>query len=323
MRTFSLLLCALSVAACKPSPAGSGQRVDGKPLETRAANAPTQDPAFREQTRAPYRSAGVDYDTQVVASGLANPWALEFLPDRSMLVTLKGGQMHVVSPAGTLSPPVAGVPRVDARDHGGLLDVAIDPAFEENQTIFFAYAEPRDGGNGTAVARARLVRGDAPRLEDMRVIWRMTPTLDSTKHFGSRIVFRGDGTLFVTTGERSIDEGRQQVQKLDSAFGKVIRIDREGAAPKDNPFVDRDGALPEIWSYGHRNIQAAALHPETGALWVVDHGPRGGDEINIAEKGKDYGWPTITYGIEYTGGKVGRGITEQPGMEHRSTTGIR
>ena len=207
------------------------------------------------------------------------------------------------------------MPDVDSRNQGGLLEVALDPEFATSQTVFLTYAEPRQGGNGTAVARARLVREPSPRLEDLQVIWRMMPTLESTLHFGSRIVFAAGGAMFVTTGERSILPGRKQAQQLDSAFGKVIRIQRDGQPLADNPFVGRQGALPEIWSYGHRNIQSAALHPETGQLWIVEHGARGGDEVNIPERGKDYGWPTITYGIEYSGEKIGEGLTQAPGME--------
>jgi glucose/arabinose dehydrogenase len=283
-----------------------------KTAETQPPNAPDQTPAFSGQTRAPLVTANVAFDVKVVAKGLEHPWALAFLPDGRMLVTEKPGRMRVVTANGTLSAPLKGVPKVDARGQGGLLDVIVDPDFQNNQRIYFSFAEPRKDGNGTAVAHARL-RGD--QLTDVKVIWRMKPDLDSEKHFGSRLVFSPDGMLFITTGERSILAGRKQAQSLDSAFGKIIRIDPDGRVPRDNPFVGREGALPEIWSYGHRNVQAAALNPETGALWVVDHGPRGGDEINVIEKGKNYGWPTITYGIEYSGEKIGQGLTQADGME--------
>lgn len=295
-----------------PSEPGHGQNGSEAPVETRPPNAPDQKPAFPGQTRAPKKTANVQFQTQVVASGLEHPWSLAFLPDGRMLVTEKPGRMRIVSADGTVSKPLAGVPKVDARNQGGLLDVVLDPKFETNQRIYFSFSEPREGGNGTAVARARL---DGDRLSDVEVIWRMTPTLDSTMHFGSRLVFARDGTLFITTGERSILPGRRQAQDLGSAFGKIIRINPDGSIPKDNPFVDKADALPEIWTYGHRNMQAAALHPETGTLWIVDHGPRGGDEINVIEKGKNYGWPTITYGIEYSGEPVGEGRTQAPGME--------
>ena len=260
------------------------------PVETEPANAPDQKPAFEGQTRAPLKTAMVEFDVQTVAKGFEKPWALAFLPDGRMLVTEKPGRLRVVTADGKLSE-IKGVPQVDARDQGGLLDVALDPQFASNQTIYLSYAEPRGKGNGTAVARAKLAND---QLTGLKVIWRMKPDLDSKMHFGSRLVFSRDGTLFITTGERSILPGRMQAQKLNSSFGKVIRINPDGSIPKDNPFVGRKDAQPAIWSYGHRNIQAAALHPETGALWEVEHGARGGDEINVVEAGKDYGWPTIT-----------------------------
>ncbi|MDB4963535.1 MAG: glucose dehydrogenase [Myxococcales bacterium] len=294
---------------------GAGNRVEGEPVETRSPEARDQQPAVAGQTRAPLTRSKVALDTAVIAKGLEHPWALAFLPDGSMLVTERPGRLRVITSGGALSPAVAGLPPVDARDQGGLLDVVIDPAFADNQRIYWSYAEPRDGGNGTAVARGRLVRDAAPRLENVEVIWRMKPTLDSTKHFGSRLVFARDGTLFVALGERSIPEGRKQAQALDSHFGKVVRIHPDGSVPTDNPFVGTPGALPDIYSFGHRNIQAAALHPQTGELWVVEHGTRGGDEVNIVRPGKNYGWPVIAYGIEYDGGTIGGGLTKAPGME--------
>ena len=287
----------------------------GAPVQTEPPNAAWQEPAFPGQTRAPKATSDVAFDVAVVAEGLSHPWALAFLPDGAMLVTERPGRLRIVTPDGTLSEPVAGLPEVDARDQGGLLDVALAPDFDTSNQIYWSYSEPREGGNGTAVARGTLVRGDAPRVEDVDVIWRMTPTLASTMHFGSRLVFTPDGNLFITTGERSILEGRRQAQQPGSAFGKIIRVQPDGSPPADNPLVGKQDALPTIWSWGHRNIQAATLHPDTNELWVVDHGPRGGDEINVAEKGKDYGWPTITYGIEYSGEKIGEGITKQEGME--------
>ncbi|HSK01658.1 MAG TPA: PQQ-dependent sugar dehydrogenase [Kofleriaceae bacterium] len=319
MRALSIVMCLCGIAAvsagCNKAASGPGRQVEGKPVETKSPSAPGQEPAFPGQTRAPFQRSGVAFDVQVVAKGLDHPWSVAFLPDRAMLVTERPGRLRIVGPEGKLSAPVAGLPRVDARNQGGLLDVVLDPKFAENRLIYWSYAEPREGGNGTAVARGRLVRDEAPRVEAVQVIWRQQPTLDSTMHFGSRLVFARDGTLFVTTGERSILPGRRQARQLDSALGKIIRIRPDGSIPEDNPFAGKPGALPEIWSYGHRNIQAAALHPETGELWVVDHGPRGGDEINVAERGKDYGWPAVTYGIEYSGGKIGEGITARAGTE--------
>jgi aldose sugar dehydrogenase len=312
----TVLVIVIQAGSCNRAATGQGQQVPGKPVETRAPHGKGQEPAFASQTRAPFRTEDVAFETITIARGLEHPWALAFLPDGAMLVTERPGRMRVIAATGELSPPVEGVPEVDARGQGGLLDVALDPQFERNQLVYWSYAEPRGGGaNGTAVARGRLVRDDrAPRMDDVTVIWRMQPDLRSTMHFGSRLVFARDGTLFVTTGERLIDEGRRQAQDLGSAFGKIIRIHRDGTIPDDNPFVGRDVALPEIYSYGHRNVQAAALHPRTGQLWIVDHGPRGGDEINIVEAGQDYGWPTITYGVEYGGGPVGRGQTRHDGM---------
>jgi glucose/arabinose dehydrogenase len=283
-------------------------------VETRPAEARDQKPAFAGQTRAPIATSKVAFDTRVIAKRLDHPWSLAFLPDGKFLVTERAGKLSIIARDGA-KQEVRGVPKVDARDQGGLFEVALDPKFDENGVVFLTYAEPRRGGNGTALARAKLVRGAAPHLEGIDVVWRMQPTLDSTKHFGGRIVFGTDGTMFVTTGERSILKGRHQAQKLDATLGKVIRINRDGSIPKDNPFVDREGALPEIYSYGHRNIQSAALNPETKQLWIVEHGARGGDEINVIAAGKDYGWPTITYGLEYSGEKIGRGITQRARMQ--------
>ncbi len=308
-------LVALHAAGCTRKATGVGQQIPGQPVETRSPNAPDQHPAFEGQTRAPYRTANVAFEVRSVTRELEHPWALAFLPDGRMLVTERPGRLRIVSGDGKRSGPLAGVPKVDARDQGGLLDVVLSPSFAQDGSIYFAFSEPRQDGNGTALARARLVLEGTPHLEDVQIVWRMTPTLDSTKHFGARIVFAPDGNLFVTLGERSILEGRRQAQKLDSSFGKVVRLRPDGAAVPDNPFVGRPGALPEIWSIGHRNVQSAALHPKTKELWVVEHGAKGGDEINIARKGKDYGWPTIAYGVEYSGKPIGDGITQKEGME--------
>jgi glucose/arabinose dehydrogenase len=287
-------------------------------LNTRPPNAPNQKPAFAGQTRAPERKANVAFDVVTVAEGLVNPWGLAFLPDGRMLVTEKPGRLRIVTADGKLSEPVAGLPEVDARTQGGLLDIALDPAFQKNRLIYWSYSEPRgDAGNNTAVARGTLVDGPAPKVENVQVIYHQVPSFkqNAQLHFGSRLVFGRDGTLFITQGERSDTEGRMQAQKLDVLLGKIVRINPDGSIPKDNPFVGKTGVRPEIWSYGHRNVQAAALHPTTGELWEVEHGTRGGDEVNIARKGKDYGWPTIAYGIEYQGGQITGGIQQQAGME--------
>jgi glucose/arabinose dehydrogenase len=284
-------------------------------MNTRPPNT-TYRPAFPGQTRAPEQKLGVAFDVVTVSTGLVNPWALAFLPNGKMLVTEKAGRLRVVAADGKLSEPVTGLPAVDARGQGGLLDVAIDPAFATNQLIYWSYAEPRDGGmNNTAVARGRFVDGAAPKVENVQVIFHQTPSLASTLHFGNRLVFARDGKLFITLGERSTMEGRMQAQRLDGLLGKIVRLNPDGTVPPDNPFVGRQGARPEIWTYGNRNVQAATLHPTTGELWEVEHGPRGGDELNIARKGLDYGWPTITYGIEYSGPAIGAPIQQQAGME--------
>ena len=288
------------------------------PVDPRPANNPEQKPAMAGQTDAPEKKAGVAFDVVTVVEGLQNPWAVAFLPDGKMLITERPGRLRVLSTDGKLSAPVMGLPAVDARGQGGLLDVALDPSFAKNGHIYWSYAEPAadQGVNNTAVAKGKFVDdATAPRVEEVQVIYHQRPSLRSPLHFGSRLVFGRDGTLFITQGDRSITEGRMQSQNLDSGLGKIVRINTDGSIPKDNPFVGREGALPEIWSIGHRNIQSAALHPTTGELWEVEHGTRGGDEINIALKGRDYGWPTIAYGIEYRGGPITGGITQQEGMQ--------
>jgi glucose/arabinose dehydrogenase len=287
------------------------------PADPRPANNPAQQPAFAGQTDAPEQKLGVAFDVVTVAEGLQNPWGMAFLPNGKMLVTERPGRLRVVSADGKLSEPVAGLPVVFARGQGGLLDVALDPAFAKSNLIYWSFAEPRENNeNNTAVARGKFVDDPAaPRVEDVQVIYHQTPSMNSPLHFGSRLVFGRDGTLFVTQGDRSIIPGRMQAQKLESGLGKIVRINTDGSIPKDNPFVGKEGVRPEIWSYGHRNVQAATLNPATGELWEVEHGTRGGDEINIARKGKDYGWPTIAYGIEYQGGQITGGIQQQAGME--------
>jgi glucose/arabinose dehydrogenase len=246
----------------------------------------------------------------MVASGLVHPWSLAFLADGRMLVTERPGRLRYVDAKGALSEPISGVPGVYAQRQGGLLDVVLDPDFAANSTIYLSYAEPGDGDtNGTAVARAKL---DGLQLTDVKVIFRQQPKIASGHHFGSRLVFARDGRLFVTLGERNKE--RDSAQDLGTHIGKIVRIEKDGAVPADNPFNGRKGARPEIWSYGHRNIQGAALHPETGKLWTHEHGPRGGDEINVAEPGRNYGWPVITFGREYHGPAIGEG-TAKEGME--------
>ena len=246
---------------------------------------------------------------ETVARGLEHPWAIAVLPDGRLLVTERPGRLRIVERDGQLSAPLSGVPPVFARSQGGLLDVALEPNFERTQIIYLSYAERGDGGAGTSVARARLGNG---ALDDVRVIYRQQPKVPGDGHFGSRIVIARDGTLWITQGDRF--EHRRRAQDLDSGIGKIMRIDSGGRAPSDNPFVARQGALREIWSYGHRNVQAAAMHPETGELWTVEHGAKGGDELNRPLAGRNYGWPVITYGRDYNGRRIGEGRA-RAGME--------
>jgi glucose/arabinose dehydrogenase len=245
-----------------------------------------------------------------VAAGLEHPWGLAFLPDGRMLVTERPGRLRIVARDGALSAPVAGVPAVRAAGQGGLLDVALDPRFGENALVYLSFAEPGTGKeSGTAVARGRL-EGD--RLTGVEVIFRQVPKVDSGHHYGSRLVFARDGRLFVTLGDRGSQ--RPGVQDLATHIGKIVRIEPDGRVPADNPWVGREGARPEVFSLGHRNVQGAALHPATGELWAHEHGPRGGDEVNIVLAGRNYGWPVITYGREYHGPSIGEG-TAKAGLE--------
>jgi len=284
----SLSLAAVSTGACStagvPLPEGGSERV------------------------APLRS----YRVTEVARNLQFPWSLAFLPDGRMLVTERPGRLRVVARDGALSAPVAGLPRVFVQGQGGLLDVVLDPAFADNRRVYFSYAEPDAFGMaGTAVARAviDLERGTISGLD---VIYRQEPKAEGGAHFGSRLVFAPDGTLFITQGDRYLH--RNQAQTLDNDFGKIVRLNSNGSVPLDNPFVNTPGARAEIWSYGHRNVQGAAINPATGTLWTHEHGAQGGDEINHPEAGKNYGWPVITWGIDYDGSKIGEG-TAKDGME--------
>ncbi|MFO1244171.1 MAG: PQQ-dependent sugar dehydrogenase [Ramlibacter sp.] len=249
--------------------------------------------------------------TATVADGLENPWAVAFLPQGRYLVTERPGRLRVVEPYGTLSAPVAGLPAVQAGGQGGLLDLVLDTGFERNRTLYFCFSEPGPGGNSTALARARL-SADRSRLEDVTRLFSQQPKVASSLHFGCRIVEARDGTLLLALGERY--HRMQDAQRLDNHHGKVVRLNKDGSVPRDNPFVGRAGALPEIWSYGHRNPQGATLAPD-GTYWLHEHGPQGGDEINLPKPGLNYGWPVITHGENYGGGPIGAGITARDGME--------
>lgn len=314
-------LAAASIAALLAS-CGEGAAQDpaliGSPVETRAANAPDQRPAFEGQTRAPGVRTEAALTHAVVASGLVEPWGLALLPDGRWLVTERPGRLRIITAQGQVGEPIEGLPAVDARGQGGLLDVILSPGFGEDRMIYWSYAEPRPnaeggGGNGTSVARGRLSE-DGARVENVQVILRATPTYDGDKHYGSALAFAPDGHLFVTVGERSDAPVRGQAQDLGSHYGKTLRISPDGAVPRDNPFVGRAGALPEIWSSGHRNPQGVAIAAD-GTVWTVEHGPRGGDELNRIRPGLNYGWPEVTYGIEYRGTAVGDGLTAREGVE--------
>ena len=335
MRALMTTAALIALIACRNAPAqnsgqagnlapGGGSREQSRPREESAArpeapvetgpkSVPEFQPAFPGQTRAPAVKTRTAFQVTEVAGGFNKPWAIAFLPDGRMLVTEKLGRLRIVTAGGQKSEPVSGLPPVDARGQGGLLDVELAPDHRRSGQIYWTYYEPRQGGNGLAVARGTLVDGRQPRVVNVEVVFRMLPTLESTLHAGGRMVWARDGKLFVTLGERSILPGRVQAQRLDSHFGKIVRINPDGSVPRDNPFVGRRGARPEIWSSGHRNILSAALDGR-GRLWEIEMGPRGGDELNRPQAGKDYGWPTIGYGEEYSGAPIHK-TTQAPGME--------
>lgn len=282
-------------------------------FNARAPNAARQRPAFAGQTRAPVIDAGVQLRTQVLARGLVHPWGMAELPGGSWLVTERPGRLRRIAADGAVSPPISGLPAVDARGQGGLLDVAVHADFAQTRQLWWSYAEPRGGGKNAAAVATGVLSEDGSALEQVRVIFRQNPAWNSTYHFGSRLVFDREGMLFVTTGERSDRRARPLAQDVTSHLGKVLRIDpQSGAAAPGNPGIH--GGVPEIWSYGHRNVQSAALDAQ-GRLWIVEHGARGGDELNQPRAGRNYGWPVISYGEEYSGLAIGQGLTARDGME--------
>ncbi|KXG85268.1 PQQ-dependent sugar dehydrogenase [Agrobacterium bohemicum] len=308
LTTTVLSMCLLAPLAPMATAQSTG------PAETKQANAPDQKPAFEGQTRAVQPEKMPSLQKMVVADDLPHLWSMEILPDGRMLVAAKEGAMHIVAD-GKAGPALEGVPDVASSGQGGLLDIALAPDFDTSKMIYFSFSEPRDGGNGTSVASAKLMESDGNAvLEDTKVIFRQMPTYDGDKHFGSRLAFGPNNELYVTVGERSDKEPRVQAQDLSSGLGKVFRIDKDGKAFEGNPFASQQNALPEIWSYGHRNVQSSTIDGQ-GRLWTVEHGPKGGDELNLPKAGLNYGWPVITYGIEYSGGAVGDGMTTKDGME--------
>ena len=270
-------------------------------------------PADRAAAQDVERSQQHTFQVETLASGLEHPWSLAFLPDGGILITEREGRLRLFKDGELQSEEVPGVPEVVARGQGGLLDVALHPDFSENGLVYLSYAGAGDDGVNTEVARARF---DGRALQDLEVIFRAEPKVGGGNHFGSRLVFAGDGTLYVTLGDRY--SYMEEAQSLENHLGTIVRLNDDGSVPEDNPFVGREGARPEIFSYGHRNVQGLALHPETGALWSHEHGPQGGDELNILKPGANYGWPLITYGIDYSGAIISE-ETAAPGMEQPIT----
>jgi glucose/arabinose dehydrogenase len=285
----------------------------GQSVETKKPNADYK-PAFEGQTRIPAVITKTPYEIKVLTTSLKLPWGIAAMPDGRFIVNEKGGTMRIVDASGVVGDAIDGVPTVDSRGQGGLLGICLDPDFSKNRMIYWAFSEPREKGNHTSVAKGRL-SSDEKSLEAVTVIYRATPAYEGTLHYGGRVRIAKDGNLFLSTGERSDMETRPQAQDPNSGLGKIIRITREGKPASGNPFVANNKARPELYSYGHRNVQGIAFHPVTGDLWETEFGPRGGDEINRVQPGKNYGWPTITYGIEYRGDKIGDAIQQKEGLE--------
>jgi aldose sugar dehydrogenase len=314
---------ALAVMACNDSnqPAAEGANTGaansgdtlGSPVETEKPNADYK-PAFQGQTRIGRVITQTPYEGVVITSDLKSPWGIAVLPDGRFLITQKEGTMRIVTADGKAGNPITGIPAVNSKGQGGLLGITLDPSFASNKMVYWVFSENANGGTQTSVAKGRLAN-DEQKIENATVIYRATPSYKSTLHYGGRILFDKEGNLVVSTGERSDIESRPQAQWLNSGLGKIVRITTSGQPASGNPFAGKNDARPEIYSYGHRNVQGLAWHPETGDLWENEFGPRGGDELNRIVAGKNYGWPTITYGIEYSGSKVGEAKTQQEGLE--------
>jgi aldose sugar dehydrogenase len=313
---YTCLFALLVLTACEPRKANGQKDVvenKGEPVETGKANADYA-PAFKGQTRINSVKTSTPYQVEMIAEGLYRPWAIVPMPDGRLLVTSISGYMTIHEANGTQAKKITGFPPVVAKGQGGMLDVALDPDFSNNKIIYWSFSEAQGDANLMSVAKGRI-SADEMTVENPVVIFRATPALKSSLHFGSRLVFDKDGYLYVSTGERSIAEGRKQAQWLNSGLGKVFKITKEGKPAPGNPFLNTPEAMPEIYTYGNRNVQSLDIHPVSGELWAAEFGPRGGDELNLLKPGKNYGWPTITYGIEYGGSKVGDGIQQKEGME--------
>ena len=310
---------ALMIASCDSPANGNEQVTDSAdtarldPVETTAPVAGYKS-AFEGQTRAPGVRTSTSFQGKVLSTALTSPWGITSLPDGRLLITENGGTMRIASPEGTLSEAITGLPKVNDKGQGGLLGVTTDPDFSDNRMVYWTFSENTKDGNLTSVAKGKLST-DEKTIENAQVIYRATPAYNGNLHYGSRILFDKDGNIVFSTGERSDLETRPQSQDLNSALGKVIRITTDGKPASGNPFENRSDARPEIYSYGHRNVQGLAFHPTTGDLWEAEFGPKGGDEINIVKPGKNYGWPIITYGVEYAGPQIGEAIQQKEGME--------
>lgn len=283
------------------------------PVESNTPNT-SYKPAFTGQTRINGIKTNTSYESTVLTTTLTNPWGIKSLPDGRLLITEKGGTLRIVSPSGTMSSPISGIPAVNASGQGGLLGLCLDPGFTSNRLIYWVFSEAVTGGNITAVAKGRL-SNDEKTVESATVIYRTTPANSSNLHYGGRILFDKTGNLVVSTGERSALNTRPLAQSVSASLGKAVRITKDGQPASGNPAFSQAGALPELFTIGHRNPQGLALHPVTGEIWLSEHGPRGGDEVNRLKAGANYGWPVITYGIEYSGQVIGGGIQQQEGME--------
>ncbi|MER3498485.1 MAG: glucose dehydrogenase [Chitinophagaceae bacterium] len=315
-----LVCCAFAAsffsATCGPKSSGNNPNNSDStlpPVETRRPNT-NYKPAFNGQTRIAGVRTTTPYEFSILTRDLNKPWGIAVMPDGRLLITEKEGTMRIATTSGNVSAVITGLPAVNSSGQGGLLGLTLDPSFAGNRMVYWSFSEQTPQGNLTAVAKGKL-SADERRIENATVIYQATPAFNSSLHYGSRIVFDKNGNLFVSTGERFDMTTRPQAQWLNSALGKILHITKDGAPAAGNPFFNTPNARPEVYSYGHRNVQGLALHPETGDLWENEFGPRGGDELNLIKPGKNYGWPIITYGLEYSGEKIGEGIQQKLGME--------
>ena len=315
---FLLAIVGIAFTSCGQAPAAKVNDnttvAAGAPVETNAANSDYK-PAFAGQTRVGGVKTQTPYEVKKLSEGLSAPWGITSLPDGRLIITEKAnGTLRIAKPTGELSQPITGLPAVNSSGQGGLLGITTDPDFAQNRMLYWVFSESVEGGTHTSVAKGKL-SADESKVENATVIYRATPAHRGSLHYGGRILFDKNGNLFVSTGERSDLVTRPQAQQLNSGLGKIVRITKEGKPVKGNPFESQTDARPELYSYGHRNVQGLALNPATGELFSNEFGPRGGDEINHVRAGKNYGWPTITYGIEYSGKKVGDAIQQKEGLE--------